>query len=53
MSSGESDGTRESVDARCGMPLILLWALQAMIDEGRITPAEAAEMVGRGGAEAP
>ena len=30
---------------RCGMGLIVLWGLQAMIDKGQITAAEAAELV--------
>lgn len=33
---------------RCGLPLIILSGLQAMIDEGRMTAAEAAECL-RGG----
>mgnify|MGYP001599773953 FL=1 len=33
---------------RCGLPLIILWDLQAIIDEGRMTAAEAAEWL-RGG----
>ena len=29
----------------CGMPLIILWAFQAMIDEGLITVAEAVDLL--------
>lgn len=36
-------GDRE--ERMCGLPLVLVWALQIAIDDGRLTAAEASAMI--------
>ena len=56
----ERDGADRPASG-CGMPLLILWGLQGLIDEGRITTAEAIELLrplapgggGNGSGEAP
>ena len=45
-------GPRPPSSVQCGLPLILLWGLQGLIDEGHMTAAEAMQiLLGASGGE--